>query len=134
MIRETKIVPNVPQSQFFHNAGRFLVTIGPPKGAFNGFVLNTLLFCYYLLLSTKHDNIPAKCPAGFHPGKNKPSGDVPGRQLCQRESRVINSASPLIFKFLYITVFLLFLGGKWSKFFSGENFQVHRVTWPGCSF
>ena len=71
-------------------------------------------------------------PLASTPVKNKPSEDVPGRKLCQRGSPVISSASPVIFKFHYITVFLLIPGEKCLKLFPGKNLKVQRVTWPGC--
>ena len=55
------------------------------------------------------------------PVKVKPSGDIPGKKFCQRGSPVKNSASPLMVNFHYITLFLLFLGKKWSKVFPGKN-------------
>ena len=71
-------------------------------------------------------------PRWFPPRWKKPSGDIPGRKSCQWGSPVTGLASPAIFKFQYIIVFLLFPGVKWSKLFPGENFKVHRGTWPGC--
>ena len=40
--------------------------------------------------------ILAKCPPPSTPVKNKPSGDVPGRKLCQQGSPFKISASPVI--------------------------------------
>ena len=71
-------------------------------------------------------------PLASTPVKNEPSGDIPGRKLCQRGSLVTSLASPVIVKFHHVLVFLLFPSGKLSKLFPGENFKVHRGTWPGC--
>ena len=73
-------------------------------------------------------------PLASTPIKYEPSGDVPGRKICQRGSPVTSLASPVIVKFRYITVFLLFPGEKWLILFPGENFKVHWVTWSGCRF
>ena len=45
-----------------------------------------------------HHNIPAKCPAGFHPGKKISQRGSPGKKDYQRGSPVKSSASPVIFK------------------------------------
>ena len=73
-------------------------------------------------------------PLASTPVKNKLSEDIPGSKLCQRGSPVTSSVSPVTVKFHYITVFLLFPGGKWSILFPGKNFKVHWVTWPGCLY
>ena len=73
-------------------------------------------------------------PLASTPVKNKLSEDIPGSKLCQRGSPVTSSVSPVTVKFHYITVFLLFLGGKWSILFPGRNFKLNRVTWPGCLY
>ena len=51
-------------------------------------------------------------PLASTPVKNKPSGDIPGRKLCQRGSPVTNSASPAIVNGHHITDFVIFCGGK----------------------
>ena len=54
-----------------------------------------------------------------------------GQRLQNIADAGVGSASPVIVKIHHITVSLVFLGGKWSKLFPGENFKVHRVTWLG---
>ena len=60
-----------------------------------------------------------------------PSG---GRKSCNQGSPVTSSAFPVIVECHHIIVFLVFLTGKWSKLFPGENFKVHLATWPGCLY
>ena len=89
-----------------------------------------------LLNSSNTTKSKLSAPQASTPVKNKPSEDVPGRKECQQGSQVISSASPVVFKFHYITVFLLFPGGIFpsKKLFPSRNFKVHRVTWPGCLY
>ena len=61
--------------------------------------------------------IPAKCLAGFHPSKKWTQRECPCSKIMPAGSPVIRSASPVIFKFHYVTVFLLFPSGKWSNLF-----------------
>ena len=67
--------------------------------------------------------------------KTKPSGEMSGKKLCERESPVIGSVFPVNVIFYHIAVFccfLLFPGGKWSKSHHDENFILHRVVMLAC--
>ena len=54
-------------------------------------------------------------PVDSTPVKIKASGDLPGRKFSQRGSPVKNSASPVLVKFHFDTLFLLFPGESGQK-------------------
>ena len=74
------------------------------------------------LFQSRNDfHAPAKWSGGFHPDEKKiTSEEITGRKVCQRESPVMSSASPV--RFHHMTVEN---GGYHSP---DENV---KVTWPG---